>query len=89
MRLLARAVEDCVEAGRRGLCTSSDALMALSPVDMRHMDAAEQRWAQLTAMFDRPELRALPVGIMPRSGAWTARPAPTDPVTRARDFMAM
>jgi len=69
-----RAVEDCVEAGRRGLCTSSDALMSLSPVDVRHMDAAGQRRTQLAAMFDRPNLRALPVGIAPRSGAWNPRP---------------
>ena len=68
-----RAVEDCVEAGRRGLCTSSAALMALSPVDVRHMDAGAQRRAQLAAMFDSPDLRALPVGIMPHSGAWTPR----------------
>jgi len=74
-----RAVEDCVEAGRRGLCTSSAALMALSPVDVRHMDATGQRCAQLAAMFDRPGLRALPVGIMPHSGAWTPR--------KGRDFM--
>lgn len=74
-----RAVEDCVEAGRRGLCTSSAALMSLSPVDVRHMDAAAQRRAQLAAMFDRPDLRALPVGIMPHSGAWTPR--------KGRDFM--
>ena len=65
-----RAVEDCVEAGRRGLCTSSAALMALSPVDVRHMDAAAQRRAQLAAMFERPDLQALPVGIAPHSGAW-------------------
>lgn len=68
-----RAVEDCVEAGRRGLCTSSAALMALSPVDVRHMDAAGQRRAQLAAMFDRPDLQALPVGIAPHSGAWIPR----------------
>ncbi len=68
-----RAVEDCVEAGRRGLCTSSVALMSLSPVDVRHMDAATQRRAQLAAMFDRPDLRALHVGIMPHSGAWVPR----------------
>ena len=68
-----RAVENCVEAGRRGLCTSSAALMALSPVDVRHMDAAAQRRAQLAAMFDRPGLQALPVGIAPRSGAWIPR----------------
>ena len=68
-----RAVEDCVEAGRRGLCTSSAALMSLSPVDVRHMDAAGQRRAQLAAMFDRPDLQALPVGIAPRSGAWIPR----------------
>lgn len=74
-----RAVEDCVEAGRRGLCTTSGALMSLSPVDVRRMDAAEQRRAQLAAMFDRPDIRALPVGIMPRSGAWNPRPG--------RDFM--
>lgn len=74
-----RAVEDCIAAGRRGLCTSSAALMSLSPVDVRHMDAAAQRRAQLAAMFDRPDLRALPVGIMPHSGAWTPR--------AGRDFM--
>ena len=68
-----RAVEDCVEAGRRGLCTTSGALMSLSPVDVRRMDAAEQRRAQLAAMFDRPDLRDLPVGIAPRSGAWIPR----------------
>ena len=68
-----RAVEDCVEAGRRGLCTSSAALMALSPVDVRHMDAGAQRRAQLAAMFDRPDLQALPVGIAPHSGAWIPR----------------
>lgn len=68
-----RAVEDCVEAGRRGLCTSSAALMALSPVDVRRMDAAGQRRAQLAAMFDRPGLQALPVGIAPHSGAWIPR----------------
>lgn len=68
-----RAVEDCVEAGRRGLCTSSAALMALSPVDVRHMDAGAQRRAQLAAMFDRPALQALPVGIAPHSGAWIPR----------------
>lgn len=68
-----RAVEDCVEAGRRGLCTSSVALMSLSPVDVRHMDAAEQRRAQLAAMFDRADLRALSVGIAPHSGAWIPR----------------
>ena len=68
-----RAVEDCVEAGRRGLCTSSAALMSLSPVDVRRMDATEQRRAQLAAMFDRPDLRALPVGIAPHSGAWIPR----------------
>lgn len=69
-----RAVEDCVEAGRRGLCTTSGALMSLSPVEVRHMDMAGQRRAQLAAMFDRPDLRALPVGIMPRSGSWNPRP---------------
>ena len=68
-----RAVEDCVEAGRRGLCTSSAALMALSPVDVRHMDAAAQRRAQLAAMFERPDLQALPVGIALHSGAWIPR----------------
>ena len=68
-----RAVEDCVEAGRRGLCTSSAAVMALSPVDVRHMDAGAQRRAQLGAMFDRPDLQALPVGIAPHSGAWIPR----------------
>ena len=68
-----RAVEDCVEAGRRGLCTSSAAVMALSPVDVRHMDAGAQRRAQLAAMFDRPDLQALPVGIAPHSGAWIPR----------------
>ena len=68
-----RAVEDCVEAGRRGLCTSSAALMASSPVDVRRMDAAGQRRAQLAAMFDRACLQALPVGIAPRSGAWIPR----------------
>lgn len=74
-----RAVETCVEAGRRGLCTTSGALMSLSPVDVRHMDAAGQRRAQLSAMFDREALRGFPVGIMPRSGAWNPRPG--------RDFM--
>ena len=69
-----RAVEDCVEAGRRGLCTSSAALMSLSPVDVRHMDAAGQRRAQLAAMFDHEALRGFPVGIMPRSGAWITMP---------------
>ncbi len=68
-----RAVEDCVEAGRRGLCVSSDALMVLSPVDVRRMDAAGQRRAQLAAMFDRSGLQALPVGIVPHSGAWIPR----------------
>ncbi len=68
-----RAVEDCLEAGRRALCTSSAALMALSPVDVRHMDAETQRWAQFAAMFDQPELHTLSVGIMPHSGAWIPR----------------
>ncbi len=68
------AVESCVDTGRRGLCTSSAALMALSPVDVRHMDAETQRWAQFAAMFDQPELHTLSVGIMPHSGAWIPRP---------------
>ncbi len=65
-----RTVEDCVDKGRRERCTSSIALKSLSPVDVRHMDAEEQRQAQLAAMFDHPHLRTLPVGIMPHSGAW-------------------
>ena len=68
-----RAVEDCIEAGRRAACISSVALMALSPVDVRHMDTAEERRAQLAAMFDCPGIRSLPVGIMPHSGAWIPR----------------
>lgn len=73
------AVERCVEAGRRGVCDSSGALMSLSPVDVRGMDGLAQRRAQLSAMFERADLRDKPVGIMPRSGAWAPR--------RGVDFM--
>ena len=47
--------------------------MKISANDVRHMDAGAQRRAQLAAVFDRPDLQALPVGIAPHSGAWIPR----------------
>ncbi len=74
-----RCVERCVEAGRRNFCTSSAALMAISPTDVLHMSMTEQRIAQFRAMFDRTSLHTLFVGIVPHPGEWCPR--------RSADFM--
>ncbi len=67
------AFEEFVAVGRSAQCTSIDAIQALSPVDVRQMDTAEQRLAQFRAMFDREPLHGLFAGIMPRSGEWCPR----------------
>lgn len=68
-----------MEAGRRNFCTSSAALMAISPTDVLHMSMTEQRIAQFRAMFDRSSFHTLFVGIVPHPGEWCPR--------RGEDFM--
>ena len=75
------AFEEYVAGGRSAQCTSMGAVQALSPVDVRQMDTAEQRLAQFRAMFDREPLHGLFAGIMPHAGEWCPR--------RGVDFMTV